>query len=203
VRLHGSRVAPARRRARLHLTSICLRPVFTDENIQRYVKALYPVALLLILVPLSDLSLRTFPPQFGSLQWRFQTVGLLLGNYGTIILGLALLGFVGVLRGNRTVVRVVGFVGLVMAVITGAIIALFVLDAVQMRQIVQANFKRVILTAGTGALFTALFGVLTFISIARGALAATRRGTPTAPTRPVAPAAGLVVGSRPGVTEPT
>lgn len=166
--------------------------MFTDENIQRYVKALYPVSLLLILVPLADLTLRVFPPQFGSLQWRFTTVGILLGNFGTILLGFGLLGFVAAVAGHRTVLRAIGYLGIAMTVVTVAVLALFLLDAIQMRQVVNANAKRVVLTAGVGAMFTAILGMISFLSIARGALAATRRGTTAAQVRRPKAASPLV-----------
>ncbi|MBV9880309.1 MAG: hypothetical protein JO180_07430 [Gemmatirosa sp.] len=148
--------------------------MLSDENIQRYAKALYPVALLLILVPLADLTLRAFPPQFGSLQWRFGTVGLLLGNFGTILLGAGLIGLIATFCGHRGILRVVGYGTLAGAIITLAILALFLLDAVQMRQLANANIKRAILMSSAGALFTGLFGTFTLIAIGRGAMVAGR-----------------------------
>jgi hypothetical protein len=161
--------------------------VLSDENSQRYYKALFPVALLLILVPLVDLVLRVSPPQLGSLQWRFTAVGLLLGNYGTIILGLALFGLASVLTGSRGRLRAVGYVGVVTSVVTLAIVVLFLLDAVQMRQVVNANAKRLVLTAGLGAMVTAVLGAIALLALGRGALAASRGGpVAAAPRRPVA-----------------
>jgi hypothetical protein len=164
--------------------------VLSDENISRYVKALYPVAFLLIVVPLADLSLRAFPAQWGSLQWRFGTVGLLLGNFGTILLGTGLVGLIAALCGHRGVLRVLGYVALAIAVITLAMLALFMLDAVQMRQLANANFKRAILLSSAGALFTGLFGAITLVSIGRGALGA---GRPAAGPGRRAPAARPLV----------
>ena len=161
--------------------------MLSEENSQRYYKALFPVALLLVFVPLVDLALRVSPPQFGSLQWRFTTVGLLLGNYGTVILGLALFGLASVLTGSRGRLRAVGYVGVVMSVVTLAIVVLFLLDAVQMRQVVNANAKRLVLTASVGAMITALLGAIALLALGRGALAAGRGGpVATAPRRPVA-----------------
>ena len=148
--------------------------MLSDENIERYAKAMYPVAILLIIVPLVDLSLRAFPPQFGSLQWRFGTVGLLLGNFGTILLGMGLVGLIAALVGHRGVLRTLGYVSLVVAVGTLAVIALFALDALQMRQLANANFKRNILLSSSGAMFAGLFGIITLASLARGALKASR-----------------------------
>jgi uncharacterized membrane protein len=150
--------------------------VLSDENLQRYARALYPVALVLLLVPIVDLTLRSMPPQFGTLQWRFATVGLMLGNYGTILLGAGLLGLVAALTGNRTVLRVLGIGAIVMAVLTVAALLMFVLDAVQIRRLAAANFKRPILMSSLGALFTGSLGTIAWVVLGRGALAASRAG---------------------------
>lgn len=148
--------------------------MFSDENIQRYAKALYPVCTLLVLVPLADLTLRGFPPQFGSLQWRFGLVGMLMGNFGTILLGTALLGLTAAIRANRSLLRVMGYVTLTLAAVTLALLALFALDAIQMRQLAAVNFKRTILLSAAGAMFAGVMGTIALIAIGRGALAASR-----------------------------
>ena len=147
-----------------------------DETLQRYARALYPVAFVLLLVPIMDLLLRSMPPQFGTLQWRFATVGLLLGNYGTILLGAGLLGLVAALTGNRTVLRALGIGAVVMAVLTVAALLMFALDAVQIRRLAQPALKRAILTSSAGAGFTGTLGTLAWIVLGRGALAASRAG---------------------------
>lgn len=170
--------------------------MITDENTQRYVKTLYAVALLLIVVPLSDLTLRTFPPQFSSLQWRFTTVGLLLGNFGTILLGLGLMGLVAVLCDHRRFLRFLGYVSVVLSIVTIAVLALFALDAIQIRTLANANYKRAVLVAGAGAMFTAVFGAVTFFLIGRGAIAASRLSSVTAARRGGRTASPLVVAGR-------
>jgi hypothetical protein len=150
--------------------------VLSDESLQRFTRALFPVALVLLLVPLVDLALRSMPPQVGTLQWRFATVGLLLGNYGTILLGAALAGLAAAITGNRTVLRVVGIFAIVMAVFTVAVLLMFALDAVQIRRLAAPNFKRPILTSSAGALFNGVIGTIAWVAIGRGALAASRMG---------------------------
>ena len=175
--------------------------MISDENIQRYTKSLYAVCLLLVLVPLVDLTLRVLPAQFGSLQWRFGAVGLLLGNIGTILLGIGLLGLVAAICGHRGRLRAVGYATLVLAACILAMLALFALDAVQMRQVVNANFKRAILLSSSGAMFAGLFGVAALLAIGRGALAASRRASSAADRRGRPVASPLVVaGPRAGET---
>jgi hypothetical protein len=162
--------------------------VLSEENSQRFIRALYPVGLLLICVPLVDLTLRAMPPQFGTLQWRFATAGLLLGNYGTIILGTALCGLVATLTGDRRVLRAVGFGAILMAVVTLALLVLFGLDAVQIRQLANPAIKRNILMSSLGAIFTGVFGAVVWLTLARAALAASRvAARPVARARAAAP----------------
>lgn len=177
--------------------------MFSDDNLQRYTRALYPVALVLLLVPIVDLTLRSMPPQFGTLQWRFATVGLLLGNYGTILLGAGLVGLVAAITGNRGVLRAVGIGAIVMAVLTLAVILMFGLDAVQIRRLAAPNFKRPILTSSAGALFNGVLGAIAWIAMGRGALAASRAARVIAPRGSTRAASPLVVGSAPAASAPT
>ncbi len=148
--------------------------MYSDENVQRYIKGLYPVALLLILVPLVDLSLRVFPPQFGTLQWRFASTGLLMGNLGTILLGVGLFGLVAVFADHKRLLRGVGFAALALAVVLLALLVLFALDAIQIRRLANANFKRAVLLSSMGALFNCLFSAGALLFIGRAALAGSR-----------------------------
>ena len=170
--------------------------LLTEENVQRYVKALYPVATLLILVPLVDLSLRVFPPQFGTLQWRFATVGLFLGNLGTILLGTGLLGLVAAIAGHRRLLRGLGYATLAVGVILLAVVVLFGLDAIQIRRLANPNLKRAVLLSSLGAMFTATMGIISLFLLGRGALGASRAPA-VAARRPKAAGAPVVGGRRP------
>jgi hypothetical protein len=152
--------------------------VLSDENLQRYTRALYPIAFLLILVPLADLLIRGFPPQFGSLQWRFGIVGVLFSNLGTILLGAGLVGLIAAFNGHRGMLRALGYVALLVAAVILALLVLFALDAVQVRTLQNANGKRLVLLSSLGAVFAGVFGAVTLFSIGRGALAVSRPAGP-------------------------
>jgi hypothetical protein len=185
-----STTAPASRR--LPLTAFHFSgPVFS-ENAQRYFKALLPVALLLIFVPLVDIGLRSMAAEAGSLQWRFGAVGLLFGNLGTIILGLSLAGAIAVVTENRTLLRVIGAVSLVLALSLIALLALFALDAVQVRRLVPVPAKRGVLLSSAGAMFSALFAAVALGLGGRAALKASRVAGETAPRRTKAAPSPLV-----------
>lgn len=180
---------PARRTAACpasfsHLNS---PPVLSEENVLRYVRVLYAVGLLLVVVPLVDLILRASQTEIGTLNWRFGTVGLLFGNYGTIILGASLIGLTAAILGDRGVLRAVGGAALVMAVFTLALLVLFGLDAVQLRQLVAYNIKRQVGISSLGAAVTGVLGTIVWFLIGRGAMAASRSGRVVASSRTRAP----------------
>ena len=148
--------------------------MLSDENVQRYAKGLFPVALMLILMPIVDISLRSLTAEAGSLQWRFATVGLMFGNLGTVVLGVALLGFAAVLTGARGLLRGVGFAAIALAVVIVALMALFALDALQVRRLVAVPLKRGVLLSSAGAAFAASLGTLALIIVGRASLLASR-----------------------------
>lgn len=176
--------------------------MFSEDNLLRYLKGLYPVAFLLLVAPLLDLTLRGFPPQFGTLQWRFAMAGSLLGSIGTVILGAGLMGLIGTWLGHRRLVRALGYGALVAAVLVLAVLALFALDALQMRTLAQAQFKKQVVTSALGALATGSLAVFAFAALGRGALASTRL-TPAnlARTGGRKAAPSLVVGGAAGAGE--
>jgi hypothetical protein len=148
--------------------------VLLEENVQRYTKGLYPGRRPPHPGAARGPRAAVVPAQFGTLQWRFGTAGLLLGNYGTILLGLGLFGLVAALQGNRALLRGVGFAAITLAVITLALLVAFTFDAIQIRALAQPAFKRQILTSSVGALFAGLLGTLTLVLLGRAALAASR-----------------------------
>lgn len=175
--------------------------MLSDETLQRYAKGLYPIALLLICVPLVDIGLRSMGTEAGSLQWRFGIVGLLFGNMGTILLGLGLTGFVAALTGNRTALRTVGFVAIILAVVVFALLALFALDALQMRRLVAVPVKRQILLSSAGAAFSAGFAMLALLFVGRSALVASRQVRTPAGRGASRPAQPLVMGGPSATSE--
>ncbi len=170
--------------------------MLSDENISRVAQALYPVAFLLVMIPLLDLGIRTFPPQPGSLQWRFVFAGQLLGSIGTMLLGTGLLAFFSALRGNRTALRIIGYVSFVVAALLIALLVLFALDALQMRQLAGINAKRTIFLSSLGAGVAGVIGIVALISIGRGTLAVSRGASATTARRTRPAASTLVVASQ-------
>jgi hypothetical protein len=171
--------------------------VLSEENVVRYVKAMLPVALLLVLVPLGDITLRSFQTEAGSLQWRFGLVGLLFGNLGTIVLGMSLAGFVFAVTGRRTALRALGILAIVLATVIVALMVLFALDAVQMRRLVALPVRRGVLLSSAGAALSATLAAIALAVVGRGALVVARTERLSAQRRTKAAPAPLVATSAP------
>jgi hypothetical protein len=103
----------------------------------RVVRALawpgYFFAILLILFPFGDLLVNVWPAQPANLQWRYGTVGLLSGMWLTPLFGVAFLIVCATLLEHDMVLRILGAVNVVAAVILSAMLVLFVLDWLQVR----------------------------------------------------------------------
>jgi hypothetical protein len=179
--------------------------VLTEENVARYAKALLPTAVLLFLVPIVSVFFQALTTDPGTLQWRFAVAGLFFGNLGTLLLGLGLAGLLAALSGNRTLLRGVGYAALVLAVVTLALLALFALDALQMRRLVVPAVKRQLMLSSASAMVTAVLAALAAGAIGRGALQASRAARALAGGRTKAAPTALVgqtAGAQPPVARP-
>ncbi|HUF64627.1 MAG TPA: hypothetical protein VMM17_01495 [Gemmatimonadaceae bacterium] len=137
------------------------------------------MGLLLVIVPLADRALNWGSIQPGSAPWRFGAVGSLSEASLLPVLGLFLLFSIAHLHGSILLQRVLETVTLIAAVLTIAVMALFVLDALQMRGAVSdaiARFDRIVLRVFAGQLMALLFVILLPITSIR----ARRRLPPSA-----------------------
>jgi hypothetical protein len=101
----------------------------------------YAVALLLVLVPLSEMTLRVWPLRMAEPSWRFGAVGLFSNALMTPLLGLTFAGMLAYIYGHRVTIRTLAvLLGVSGLVITGAI-GMFILDALQMRASVVPEAK--------------------------------------------------------------
>lgn len=94
---------------------------------------LYLFAFSLAFWPLTDLALNVWPPQPGNVQWRYGFAGLLSAFLHTPTLGMVLALAVAWVSGQRTVLRVLGILQMVIAVTLLGIMILFALDLLQVR----------------------------------------------------------------------
>ena len=102
-------------------------------------KAGYLVALLLVLVPVSDAVARTWPLRPGDERWRFGTLGIVFNAMVTPLLGVFLAMVTAALLEQFRTLRVIAVVTLVAAVLTLVAIPAFGLDYLQLRATVTAE----------------------------------------------------------------
>ncbi len=130
----------------------------------------YLAGLLLIVIPTLQAVTQLWPLQFGNIQWRFQAAGSLSSVLLLPFLGLVLIALIARSSESRGISRTIGILSIIMALVMGASLVLFVLDALQLKTIVtsramqgfQITFFRVGLVSG---LFSLLFAFLGWVSL--------------------------------------
>lgn len=156
--------------------------------------AVYPVATLLVVLPLFDLASTAWPVQVGNLQWRYGFLGLLSNFIVTPMLGATAAAFAAAELRHRRVLQTLAVLFLISALVLGGAGAAFVLDAIQLRaqlanQIIP-NFRTTVLLACVKY----LVGGLGLVGLAFGAWRTARAARSVSP-RPRDPAT-VVGGSR-------
>jgi hypothetical protein len=112
----------------------------------------YAVALLLVLVPVSEMLLRVWPLRVTEASWRFGAIGLFSNALLTPLLGLTFAGMLAFLFGHRRAVRTLSVVLIAGAIVLASSMAVFALDALQMRGNVAANAQTAFDVASAQAL---------------------------------------------------
>src|SRR5215813_3830534 len=88
----------------------------------------YLTALVLIGVPLLDVTTQILPVRLHDVRWRFGTFGLVSGALLIPLLGLLIALFASVLLDHRRLQRVIGTLSLIAGVATIAFVGVFALD---------------------------------------------------------------------------
>ena len=133
-----------------------------DPSVRR---VLYLGAILLVAVPLLQAGSQLWPLQLSSIQWRFAAVNALSGVLLLPYLGLSLLVLMSRALDSRALARTVGAIAALCTVGLLGSIALFVLDALQLKQIVNSammeRFNTATVRAGlVTTWFTVAFAVM-------------------------------------------
>lgn len=111
------------------------------ESLRPLLKALYPVGALILVSSLADPLMQTWPFRFGELRWRFGAVGLGTASALGVIFALVWMMGVAALLGHRRALRALSVAHLVLAAGMIAVLALFVLDFVQVRAMVDPRMR--------------------------------------------------------------
>lgn len=145
-------------------------------------KAGYLVALLLVLVPLLDAVVRTWPLRFGDERWRYGTSGILLNTMTTPLLGVFMAMVIAAALEHARTLRVIAGLTLLAGVAVLAGIAAFGLDYLQLRASVTAEAMGGFDAASRKAIAVGLLGTAVTVILgiagwrAAGRLVGSRRG---------------------------
>ena len=102
-------------------------------GLEHLVGPFYFVCLLLIIVPLGDLATNIWPFRFGEVGWRYGMVGLLSGFLVSPLMGLILAVIGAAYMGHRRMLRALGILAAVGALVLLALTGLFLLDVIQVQ----------------------------------------------------------------------
>jgi hypothetical protein len=139
------------------------------ENTARYVKSLYPLGVMLAVIPLIDWTAKVSPFFPDQLQWRFGAEVALVATLGIVLTGFALIGGIAAYSGHRLLLRVLSVIAGLGAVLAVLLLGFFLLDTTQMRGGMTDDDLRAGLTkALISGSATAFMGGIVLASLALG-----------------------------------
>lgn len=112
------------------------------------IRGIYLFALVLVLSPISDLLTTVWPIQLGELGWRYGFLGLLAGYIHTPMLGLTLALAAAHWNDDALVLRGLGYTMGALAAVLLVVMALFLIDVLQMRELRPAEARSAVLVGG-------------------------------------------------------
>jgi hypothetical protein len=137
-------------------------------------RAGYVLAVLLVVIPLFDVTAQLLPLRLGDERWRFGAVGQLSNILLVPLLGLLLIIALATFTDSRRVKRVIGAICAILAVVMGALSVLFILDYFQVRTIVTPKFQHATAVASTTAIIKNVFTIITLFLLSRAGFAGPR-----------------------------
>ncbi len=111
------------------------------QSLRPLLKALYPIGALILVSSLADPIVQTWPFRFGELRWRFGAVGLATASALGVIFALVWMMGVAALLGHRRALRALSVTHMVLGGLMLAVLALFVLDFLQVRAMVDPRMR--------------------------------------------------------------
>lgn len=160
-------------------------------------RVMYLCAVLMILTPFIQTFIQIWPIQIGSIQWRIASANVLSAVLLLPFLGLSLFLFMSRMLASRTLSMTVGVISAIFTLGLIGSLALFVLDGLQFKAIVNSQqmpafmqvFTRVIIST---VLFSIVYAVLAVAGLRapKRAVVAAKKGSPKQADEGV----GLIVG---------
>jgi hypothetical protein len=137
----------------------------TDRILGSFLPALYPVAALLVIAPLTEMFGAAGSVRPGLASWRFGVVGVGLNAVVVHVLGFALALGVAAYLNHRRAIRAISVAALVAAVVVVAGIARFLLDFNQVQALVPATDRPALDAATLRALILASLAVPVLVTL--------------------------------------
>jgi hypothetical protein len=147
----------------------------------------YLVAVAMVLVPLVDAWTTLFPWNFGDARWRFGAVGLVSNALMIPLAGMLIAFVVAWAREQRMMLKVLGVIGFVGALVCLLALVSFSLDALQTRAQVRPEMRLSFNVASITAALKTLLSGATFLAFG---LSGWRAGKVTEASRKSSGAAG-------------
>jgi hypothetical protein len=113
-----------------------------SERQHSLLTALLPVLVVMALFPFADLVISAIPMRMDEPRWRFAAAGMLIAATPQVSLALLLMLAVAALQEHRMVSRLAGIGAIAFALVLGATILMFGLDALEVRRLVPENAKQ-------------------------------------------------------------
>ena len=140
---------------------------------------LYPLAIVLVVLPLADVMIGLIPPRFGQMQWRVGATGLVSGAMLFPLVGFVAATASAHLLGHRWTQRVLAALSVVVGLGFLVALVLFAFDVIQIRRNIPAQNQRAYdLAAAKGfitqAMLAGMFFALGVVSFRYSRLAAKR-----------------------------
>jgi hypothetical protein len=123
--------------------------------------------MVLLVDQLAILLSSVYPPNFGAVQWRFGTVGLAVSRATPFLLGDFLLLLAGFARDHRALLRILGALHLLIALVLLGALVVFGLDTLEIRQMLPVEARRNTLlgAARVGGMLVVLVGFCAWVGI--------------------------------------
>ncbi len=158
-------------------------PMPTNKSLSH---AAYLLGLLLVVLPVVDVTMSVWPIRLSDDRWRFGAVGSLSNVLLVPLIGLLIIMIAAVWSDHRRVQRVVGTLCIAVAVVLAALDVLFILDYFQARTGVVPKFQQAITVAATTAFIKHLLSIAVLILLGRAGFAGpkpvtTRKAVPVTP----------------------
>lgn len=178
-------------------------PKYTEQGSRAFAGALAFVGIVCIAYPFADLLLNNWPIQVGDIAWRFQFVGMMSQLLITPLIGVAFLAGAGILNQGGPFLKLGGFVSLVTGLLVLLLTVSFILDGLQLRNLVAADEIPIFQMSMIRALLKNLITGVGFIYVGYGAIKAgsemrRKRSTPHDPKSANQPAIVMKSDPQPG-----